>query len=206
MKQIKPLREARGIPCYLKKHVTGSGGPGDPLKPLPQHPMKSEDPALRTERGVRLHNTAYTGTSKGSKGWRFFLFFFLPFFSLSHSKVFRVCEGRIATSAEKKMEPVWMADVKSTSVLLFFVLNYSGKATCPCETASCVTVLNRREGSISTIGAIATLVFTVYWRHGDVCGAATVITELIHPLSVCTLCRFHFSRLILCFYSNFCPL
>lgn len=40
VKQIKPSREARGTPCYLKKHVTGSGGPGDTLNPQLRHPMR----------------------------------------------------------------------------------------------------------------------------------------------------------------------
>jgi len=71
VKQIKPSREARGTPCYLKKHVTGSGGPGDTLNPLLRHPMRREDPGLRTEMGVLLHNTANMGTSKGSEGWLF---------------------------------------------------------------------------------------------------------------------------------------
>lgn len=73
MKQIKPLGEARGTPFYLKKHVTGSEGPGDTLNPLLQHPMRREDlGAMR--RGVLLHNTANMGTSKGSEGWHFLFF------------------------------------------------------------------------------------------------------------------------------------
>lgn len=71
VKQIKPSREARGTPCYLKKHVTGSGGPGYTLNLLLRHPMRREDPGLRTEMGVLLHNTENMGTSKGSEGWHF---------------------------------------------------------------------------------------------------------------------------------------
>lgn len=85
VKQIKPSREARGTPCYLKKHVTGSGGPGDTLNPLLRHPMRREDPGLRTERGVLLHNTANMGTSKGSEGWHFL--FFSKFSRLQREKL-----------------------------------------------------------------------------------------------------------------------